>query len=63
MFVFLVMEDNEFAGEKFDKKNILTYVLPTQKSLIKMRTSIDVTPGYDGNYQISIQLHKKVIFY
>ena len=65
MSVSLVMKENEFAGEKFDKKDILTYDLPTQKSLIKMRTSMDTTPGYDKNGKEFLTMSKKwaIIFY
>ena len=38
---------NELTGENFDKNDILTYRLPTQKGLVKMRTSVDITPAYD----------------
>ena len=34
-------------GEKFDKYNILTYGLPAQKILFKMRTLVDITPAYE----------------
>ena len=65
MFVCLVMKENEFAGEPFDKKNILTYGLPTQKSLSKMRTSMDVTPGYDENGKEFLTMSQKwaIVFY
>ena len=59
MFVCLVMKENEFAGEKFDKKNILTYSLPTQKSLSKMRTSMDITLGYDENGKEFLTMSQK----
>ena len=46
------MKENEFIGpEKFDEKNILVYILPTQKGLVKMRTSVDITSVYDENGQ------------
>ena len=59
------MKENEFAGENFDKKNILTYGLPTQKSLIKMRTSMEIPPGYDenGNEFLSISKKWAIVFY
>ena len=66
MFVCLVMKENEFAGEKFDKKNILTYGLLTQKkSLSKMRTSMDITPGYDENGKEFLTMSQKwvIVFY
>ena len=65
MFFFLVMKDNEFAGEKFDKKNILTYSLLTQKSLIKMRKSMDIIPGYDENGKEFLTISQKwaIVFY
>ena len=65
MFVSLVMKDNEFAGENFDKKNILVYSLPTQKSLIKMSISMDITPGYDENGKEFLTISQKwaIVFY
>ena len=38
---------NEITGVKFNKNNILTYGLSTQKGLVKMRTSVDITLAYD----------------
>ena len=65
MSVSLVMKENEFAGEKFDKKDILTYDLPTQKSLIKMSISMDITPGYDENGKEFLTISQKwaIVFY
>ena len=62
---FLVMKDNEFVSDKFDKKNILTYGLLTQKSLIKMRTSMDINPGYDENGKEFLTMSQKwaIVFY
>ena len=59
MFVCLVMKENEFVGEPFDKKNILMYGLLTQKSLSKMRTSMDITPGYDENRKEFLTMSQK----
>jgi len=56
---------NELTGEKFDKNNILTYGLPTQKSLTKMRTSVEITPAYDDSGEVILTMYQKwaVVFY
>ena len=59
------MKEYELTGEKFDKNNILTYGLPTQKGLIKMRTSVDISPAYDENGEEILTMYQKwaVVFY
>ena len=56
---------NELTGENFDKNNILTYGLPTQKGLVKMRTSVDITPAYDKKGEEILPMHQKwaIVFY
>ena len=56
---------NELTGEKFDKNDILTYSLPTQKGLVKMRTSVDITPAYDEKGEEILPLYQKwaIVFY
>ena len=56
---------NEITDEKFNKNDILTYGLLTQKGLVKMRTSVDITPAYDKKGEEILSMHQKwaIVFY
>ena len=59
------MKENELTGKKFDKGNIFTYGLPTQRGLVKMRTSVDITPPYDDDGVAFLTMYQKwaIVFY
>ena len=48
---------NEITGVKFNKNDILMYGLPTQKGLVKMRTSVDITPAYNEKGEEILSMH------
>ena len=56
---------NEITGVKFNKNEILTYGLLTQKGLVKMKTSVDITPAYDEKGEEILPMHQKwvIVFY
>jgi len=59
------LKENELTHKKFDKGNIFTYGLPTQRGLVKMRTSVDITPPYDDNGVAFLTMYQKwaIVFY
>ena len=61
----MVLKMNEITGVEFNKNDILTYGLPTQKGLVKMRTSVDITPAYDEKGEEILPMHQKwvIVFY
>ena len=64
-YFLIVLKENELTGKKFDKRYIFTYGLPTQRGLVKMRTSVDIAPAYDGNGVALLTMYQKwaVVFY